>query len=178
MSLLPFLPNPHPVINRQKITRVDAFTQLYTRLKVASHYSDKRLAMLLCTRSMAPKPPCTLHKKQVCAMVNGKLSLVQCPARGIKSQTKDSRNGLKCMCKPKPKPMPIPASKWNDFLKYKSGVGLIYARKWTWQLLPWIINFCKHFDVRDCFKLIKHSANLHQTSLQFCRQKSTWLPCL
>ena len=109
------------MINRQKITRVDAFTQLYTRLKVASHYSDRRLAMLLCTRSNAPKPPCTSYKRRVCVMVNGKLSLFQCPSRGIKSRTKDSADGLKCVCKPKPKPTSVPTSKWNDFLKDKFG---------------------------------------------------------
>eukprot|EP00112_Aurelia_sp_Birch-Aquarium-sp1_P006412 Seg1709.2 transcript_id=Seg1709.2/GoldUCD/mRNA.D3Y31 product="Extracellular sulfatase Sulf-1" protein_id=Seg1709.2/GoldUCD/D3Y31 len=110
MNLLPFLPDSHPVINRQKITRVDAFTQLYTRLKVASHIPDRRLAMLLCTRSNAPKPPCTSYKRRICVMANGKFSLVECPARAVKSRTKDAASGLKCVCKPKPKPTFVPTN--------------------------------------------------------------------
>ena len=53
-------------------------------------------------------------------------------------------------------------------LQDESGVGTINARKQTY--LPRIMNFFLHFDVShscDC-ELVEHSANLVETSLQFC----------
>ena len=43
----------------------------------------------------------------------------------------------------------------NLSLKDTPGVGIINARKQIYQLLPWIMNFSLHFDVRSSCILIK-----------------------
>ena len=55
------------------------------------------------------------------------------------------------------------------FLKDKSGVDMINATKQTYQLLARIIIISLHYDVRNSYILVKHSANLGQTSLQHPR---------
>ena len=52
-------------------------------------------------------------------------------------------------------------------LKDKSCVRMSNARKQTLQQLPRIMNFFPLFDVRNRCKLVRHSANLGGTSLQF-----------
>ena len=95
MSFLPAIPEPHPVIRRQKISRGDSFTQLYMRLKVNSRVSKRQLSMVLCTRKNAPTPPCSPSKRRVCVYANGKFNLVECPARQGKE-----KGDLKCVCRP------------------------------------------------------------------------------
>ena len=95
MSFLPPVPEPHPVIRRQKISRGDSFTQLYMRLKVNSRVSKRQLSMVLCTRNNAPTPPCSPSKRRVCVYANGKFTLVECPSRQGRE-----KNDLKCSCRP------------------------------------------------------------------------------
>jgi len=95
MSFLPPVPDPHPVIRRQKISRGDSFTQLFLRFKVNSRISKRQRSFFLCTRQNAPTPPCTPSKRRVCVYSNGRFTLVECPSR----QGKD-RGDLKCTCRP------------------------------------------------------------------------------
>lgn len=94
MSFLPSPPVPHPVIQRQKISRVDPFTQLYMRLKVNSRLPKRHLPTILCRRKKAPMPPCTSSKRRVCVFAAGKYKIVECPSTSWKS-----RSDLKCTCK-------------------------------------------------------------------------------
>eukprot|EP00795_Rhopilema_esculentum_P008681 gene8681-14701_t len=104
MAFLPALPYSHQVIQRQKISRLDPFTQLYARFKVNSKDPSGHYALIYCTKKGAPQPPCSPRKKRVCALVNGKYSLIECQSKK-RSNRKDKKD-LKCTCKSVPKPKP------------------------------------------------------------------------
>ena len=94
--------NPnHPHLST--IQREDPFAKLFLRLRVTRRLPPRQTAFL-CTRSSAPKPPCTPAKEWVCVFANGRFLMQDCRNKIKKAgKTKGKTQGKQCVCKQKVK---------------------------------------------------------------------------